>query len=243
MRAFWSMLILLSPWPAQAAGLQEAIAAYVEVLRLEEQYSEASAEEGQELTDALQSARSRLREIEKADKSDWNIWERETMARISSGRPGPRASDPKAIDFLTSTHPESRKISPLEWTAIRNWLGKATQEDLLVRAFGISELPATQLPAAKVRIVWVLDPFRRLLRAKGSPEKADLERLDLEVETVEISPFSRVEDQAEELRHYLNSRQRGPYLLASSGSASAVVLKLLDLHPSLRRSGKACAAG
>jgi hypothetical protein len=84
------------------------------------------------------------------------------------------------------------------------------------------------------QLVWVKDPFRKLLPSPDSLEKSELEKINPGLITLEISAFPSIDDQAEELRHSVLSLGEKNFVLVSDGEASAVVLKMLDLYPGLR---------
>jgi len=227
---------LLCPLAAQAStSMEEAFEAYVKVKQIEAKLSLAEQEEShQELAAALTSAKIEFHSIARSDQEELESWERKALERVVKTKPAPKKADPEALAFLKKSFGEAKSLSVLEWQVVQDFFGRVTQESFLKESFGAGELASSQALGKNIKVVLILDPFRRLLGNKNALEREDLEKLNLSVDAVEISSFSSVENQADELRHYLLKRSNEPYVLVSSGEASAVVHKLLDLHPSFR---------
>jgi hypothetical protein len=226
-------LFLLLPLGAQASPLGEVFSAYVKVRQAEEGLTLEPDEEGrQKLSASLTEARIGFHDaLESKDK--WENWEKALFHRLE--KRSPATTEAKAMAFLQSNFTQPKELSPLEWQAIAEWFGKNTQEAFLRESFAIRELPLAKGEAPQ--IVWVKDPFRKLLPSPDRLEKTELEKLNPGVITLEISAFPSIDDQAEELRHEILSLGEKEFVLVSDGEASALVMKMLDLYPGLRERG------
>lgn len=235
-RSLFLAAILLCPLAAQAStSMEEAFDAYVKVKQIEAKLSLAEQEESrQELAAALTSAKIEFHSIARSDHEELESWEKKALERVTKTKPAPKKVDPEALAFLKKSFGDAKSLSVLEWQVVQEFFGRVTQESFLKESFGAGELAKIAPSEKNIKVILILDPFRRLLGSKDSLEKKDLEELNLSVDAVEISSFASVENQAEELRHYLLKKSNESYVLVSSGEASAVVHKLLDLHPSFR---------
>lgn len=223
-------LLLLFPLTAPASPLGEVFSAYVKVRQAEEGLLLETQEEArQKLSARLTEARIGFHDALEAEHQ-WEDWEKPLLRRIE--KRSPAANEPKAMAFLQANFTRPKELSPLEWQAIGEWFGNAAQEKFLRESFALQELPATkgEIP----QLVWVKDPFRKLLRSPDSLDKSELEKINPGLITLEVSAFPSIDDQAEELRHAILSLGEKNFVLVSDGDASAVVLKMLDIYPGLR---------
>jgi hypothetical protein len=238
-----ALYLALLPLEASAtASFQDAFHAYVKVRQIEEKLAITAinsqldpvdqASELKTLNASLTEARIAFHSVARSDQEELEPWEKQVLARLEKKKPAKKEA--AALPFLSSAFPNAKKFSALEWLALQEWFGQETQEEFLRQIFPMRELARSTQSGNPSKIVWVLDPFRRLLNPAERIEKADLEKLGASVTPVEISSFASVENQAEELRHFLLSKSSEPFVLVSSGEASAVVNKMLDLYPALR---------
>lgn len=223
-------LLLFIPLSAPASPLGEAFSAYVKVRQAEEGLSLETREEArQKLSANLTEAKIKFHDTVEAQEK-WEDWETALFRRLE--KRATAANEPHSMAFLQANFAQPKELSPLEWQVIGEWFGKATQEKFLRESFALQELPAAKGEAPQ--IVWVKDPFRKLLPSPDSLEKSELEKINPELITLEMSAFPNIDDQAEELRHSILSLGEKNFVLVSDGEASAVVLKMLDLYPGLR---------
>lgn len=141
---------------------------------------------------------------------------------------------------LAELLPGHKGFSVFEWQVLSELYGKQRQEELLRSSFGVSSLPEA-IPG-KETVLWITSPsFPILGRAEAAREKAEraeavkrLEAMGYKVEELGTSPFTRLEDLAEDLQQKLRARLAGgPALLLSHGGASAVLFHTIDLYPAL----------
>lgn len=223
-------LLLLIPLSSAASPLGNVFSAYVKVRQAEEGLAlETKEDSRQKLSANLTEARIGFHDALEAEHK-WEDWEKALLRRVE--KRSPALTEPKAAAFLQANFQQAKELSPLEWQVIGEWFGKPAQEKFLREIFALQELPAEKGPAQQ--LVWVKDPFRKLLPSADSLEKSELEKLDPELITLEMSAFPSIDDQAEELRHSILSLGEKNFVLVSDGEASAVVLKMLDLYPGLR---------
>jgi hypothetical protein len=256
LRIFLFLLALGSnnAWCA-STSFRDAFQAHSKVRRLEEEENLLSARsdmEDDEKQAALQKVSAQLTQaridfqaVGRMDGEKLSPWERQALDRILKGKDKKKAPafDKLALSFLADSFPKARKLSPLEWQVVGEWFGPATQDAFLKTVFAMEEPPRTP-PAddRSVSIVWVVDPFTRFL-ARSELERRnydqsnsvkELRTLGYAVEELPVSPFPRIEDQAEELHLALMKRiERGEFVLISSGSASAILHRTLDINSGL----------
>lgn len=251
-RLFLLIALLLPPGAHATSSMEDAFHAYVKVRQAEERLATIEAEAQNQPEEAaakklalqatLTDARIAFQGVLRSDQAELTGWEKEVLDRVEKKKPA--KSLPEAGPFLAAHFPKAKNFSALEWLVVQEWFGRETQEKFLRESFAMEEISATRslasvpavepAPVPVEKIIWILDPYRKILTSTDSPEKTELTKLGHEIETMELSAFSNVEDQAEELRHFLISKGDQPYILASTGEASAVVNKMLDLHPSFR---------
>jgi len=240
---YLALFLALLPLEASAsASFQDAFHAYVKVRQIEEKLAVTAQNSQLDPVDqvaALKDLRSNLTEakiafhgVGRSDQQELEKWEKSVLARVEKKKPAQKEIE--ALPFLTASFPDAKKFSALEWLAVQEWFGQETQEEFLRHTFPMQELAHSSPTKQQPKLVWVLDPFRRLLNPAERIEKADLEKFSASVTPVEISSFASVENQADELRHFILSKSAEPFVLVSSGEASAVVNKMLDLYPALR---------
>ncbi len=242
MKWFWVFFLL--SLPAEAALLQEAFTAQITIQQLEGKLKilsartdltpEAQKREQRKLSADLTAARIALNDILAASAED--PWEQTILQRIAAKKPATNSLDPEALKFLETNLPAGKLLSVLEWNLIQIWFGRTTQEAYLRQAFSMEEAPTEPKLALleNAKIIWVLNPYRKILPSSDSPEAKDVAALNSKIETLEISGFPELDAQAQELRLFLRKFNNAPLVLVSSGEASAMVNKMLDLYPALR---------
>lgn len=216
------ILLFLAPALAKASSLEEAFTGYVKLRQLEEKGPSPE----------LSQAHAGLPQLLQPD-AELAGWQKALMQRVALKKPA--RPEAEGLAYLEKTYPQARRLSPLEWEIIREWFGPQTQEAFLRSAFRISDLEteATATLTSAIKIIWVLDPYGRLYGDSTPLKKQALEKDFPSLETLAITPFSQVENQADELKQFLLS-QKQPFVLVSGGDASAIVHKTLDLYPGLR---------
>lgn len=144
-------------------------------------------------------------------------------------------------DELSTAYPGNKTYSVFEWQVLAEHYGKARQEEMLQRTFGVETLGREGKGGG--RVLWITSPsFPILSRAELEKENADrtkamksLRALGYEVEELATSPFTRMEDLADDLQKHLRPKlETGtPVFLISQGAASTVLLHTFDLFPEL----------
>ncbi|RZA05315.1 MAG: hypothetical protein EOP11_13095 [Proteobacteria bacterium] len=223
--------------------MEDAFYAYAKARKLEQQLALVPLQEdlgpaeraamARDLDANLTEARITFHAVLRSDQEQLDPWEKELLAKIAAKKAtGDKAFDPAKLTYLEETFPDAQNLSPLEWTILAEWFGKPTQAAFLRKAFDAEELPRGG-PGRHARLLLLADPYA----AGGTaPALAELKKAGHEVEVLHLSAFARLDDLAEELRGLLNSRHGEPVFLVSEGNASAVVLRMLDLSPRMRRS-------
>lgn len=194
--------------------------------------SERTYQEQQEMAQKWRQALAQAETERRRISPELPAWQQEVMR----GKRLPSSSRKEALEFLRLSFPTPRRLPAQAWPLMRRWFGRETTETFLQESFATAQLPKLSAPKeqAPVRLVWVLDPYRKL-PAAGSPlTSQEIQQSDRRIETVEVTPFPQLEDQAEGLHLALTNRSEEPYVLVSNGHASAVVFKMLDLYPALR---------
>lgn len=144
-----------------------------------------------------------------------------------------------------SPPPAHKAFSVFEWQVLAELYGKDKQEELLRGTFGVDSLPAAS--PGREAVLWITSPsFPILPRVEAAREKAGrdettrrLKALGYKVEELGTSPFTRMEDLAEDLQQKLRARlAAGPALLLTQGGASAVLFHTIDLYPALAQQGE-----
>jgi hypothetical protein len=174
-------------------------------------------------------------------------WQLEILKKAGSQK-GATAVDRAGLDFLNRTYGSKAKAwAPVEWEVVGDWFGRPTEDSFLKSIFSMDSVPATPPTAGPPRaFVWVTDPLSRYL-SKSELDRANLEhervkknlaKQGISVEDVEVAAFSSLDEQAEGLHLALAKRLTAgtPFFLVSSGYASAVLNRTLDLNPLLLRS-------
>jgi hypothetical protein len=234
---FLLTLLLVPQLALSSPELEDAFAAYVKVRQWEERIAalplrtdlldnERAAQKA-EMTEKLAAARREFQEFKNAEMEPWGL---EALANLQTGKKH-EVSPKEALPFLESSFPEAKTLSFLEWEAIGDFFGRANQRAFLAKVFPPQTFAEKNVAERKVPIVWVMDPFRKMLSAEAKKPSAPWEKA---AQKVEISAFGTVEEQAEEL--YVRLHREESFVLISSGNASAVVYKMLDLYPALRSS-------
>lgn len=163
------------------------------------------------------------------------------LSKVSSELPSPiwqqiRARKPVKMSFaeLQTSLSDQKKFSALEWRIAREWFGAKNTMELQKKTFPVAK-NSQQLAQIlqKEKTLWILDPYRKILASEGTAEPEMLKKEFPNIEIVELSPYGNAESQAEELKNILHKRLHQKINLVSSGGASSIVLKTLDLHPSL----------
>jgi hypothetical protein len=261
MRAYW-FLLLLAVFPLQALATPEAFSesfrAYVKVRGLEEEKALISERvdldpksrelRSQELGRQLMQARQYFKNSLQAEQlSPWEKDRLEDMTALPMDKAAKMDKvDPTSLEFLAKAFPQPKQLSPLAWKTLIDAFGPTTQRAFLRSTFQVEDLkPAPPAPGAKeITLLWISNPFERYLsKQEASSRKSAVSRAQQElkqagykVEQLELSPYGRLDDQAEELRSALDTRlEKGKVLLVSSEEGSAVLRHALDLNPRLLR--------
>lgn len=227
-------LLCLAPPSARAtASLRDAFHAQAAVKSAEEESRllralEADSKEAEQAEARLTEARIRYHSIRQVDAEDLEPWQRELLDGKKIAR-GPHPN-PQHLSFLQTYLPEARQFSAFEWQLVEQWFGNPTQEAFLRWAFAADEV-AQEESKEDPPLLWIQNSHR-IMGSAAVAEEAAMKALG--AEPLRLSAFARIEEQAEELRRQLVERS-GSALLVSSGEASAVVLKMLDLHPGIRQ--------
>jgi hypothetical protein len=242
-------------WSA-STGFKDAFRAYLDMRRLEEEHSlfslrtdlEAGVHQSElgAISARLTQARIDFHAILPAERSSLSPWEQRVLERVSAKKAAKekraeKSEDESALAFLRDYFPQARQLSAFEWSAITELFGLPTQRAFFAQVFQPSGAPErSQGPAQAV--VWVNTvTFPILSTAEMEKEKTErkkandkIRRLGHEVEEITVSPFIRVEDQAEDLQKLLRKRiAKGPFFVVTRGSASALLLRTFDFHPEL----------
>lgn len=240
---------------AGSTTFQDSFRAFLDMRKLEEQTSllaartdlepEAMRTQLQALSARLTQARIDFHSILPEEQSDTSPWELQVLRRLEKNKAAkePKTADPEALAFLKEAYPTASSLSAFEWQVISEFFGTATQRDFLDSTFAIHAEPAaTKEKTGKRFAVWVNTPAFPILskqdQARQKSERAIADRklaaLGYQTEEINVSPFIRMEDQAEDLQKLLKSRLKiGEFVLLSHGAASAVLFRAFDLYPDL----------
>ena len=155
---------------------------------------------------------------------------------------------------LAKLFPESKGISPLEWQGIMEIFGNKAQQKFLSETFAIATeensavINSNKLVGKSEKILFLDNSLRKLSLIEGgalselkpylnaiNPTEivASLKAEGFDAELLSLSPFAKFDDQVEELYRILQNREEH-FNLVSAGETSAIVLRALDLYPSLR---------
>jgi hypothetical protein len=192
----------------------------------------------------IKVAQGEFRTALDAELTAFEPWERPLVEALRRGSKSPTPEKKPALEFLREAFPQAHEWSPLEWRFVAEWFGVATQETFLRESFAAREWkPKSGSATQKLKILWVVDPYRKLLdptqaQHPAQAESERLARLGHEVKILELTAFDRVEDQVEELRNLFLAQHEEPFLLVSSGDASAIIYRTLDTYSGLRRNAK-----
>ncbi len=252
MRQVLFLFLLLAVGGPADAALLDAFPFYIEARQLEEelQLLPFQIEDKSERAPLLQARRAKAQAAYAAElrrDSPAPGWSASiAQALLASKKPPaiPTAEEAQAVALIKTKFPNARQFSALEWSVIREWFGREVQETFLRETFSMQEL--NKAPSkGKGRLIWILDPYRKLLHSSSgqdttpyAAERKTLENLGYQVDILQLTAFEHVEDQAEELKHFLFSQLGSPFTLVTAGDASAILLKTLDLYPSLRANEK-----
>ncbi len=164
------------------------------------------------------------------------------------------------LKFLWELHPDPRALTVLEWKMLGIVVGENIRNTFLLTAFSPEPWNNTRAPAADAKssfqgntteLVYIENEYQwnsagneiqRMMANLPEPQVlkkgvARLEKLGIKVHTMALSPFPNIDDQAHELEHsfeVLKRKTSAPIIILSSGLASAVVYRWLDLHPENR---------
>jgi hypothetical protein len=140
---------------------------------------------------------------------------------------------------LQNIFPDAKDFSLLEWRIFREWFGEKNQSLQLKTTFPVSQKKDALIqPLQAQKILWILDPYRKMVSEKENIEPASFLPKNARLEIIELSPYGNADSQAEELKNILYVKAINPTTLISSGGASAIVMKTLDLNPALRMNEK-----
>jgi hypothetical protein len=251
-------ILLLLPVTSRAGGsssisFRDAFRAYVKMRQLEEKSRIADRrhdiEEGarlelkSKLTSDLTEARIDFQAFLMPGEKGLSDWERQTLRKVGGAKDA--SPDKAGLDFLSSAYAaKAARWTPLEWQCAAEWFGHPTADAFLKSVFAMDELPAdAPAPNGKRTVVWVADPLQRFM-AKDQASKVtagraslrnQLEKQGYVVEDLEVGAFTRLDEQAEDLHLALAQKitDGTPFTLVSSGYASALLLRTLDLNPGL----------
>jgi hypothetical protein len=144
-----------------------------------------------------------------------------------------------SLNEIQKAFPDTKEFSLLEWRIFREWFGDKNQAAQLHSNFSISKnKDALAEPLKAPKILWILDPYRKMVSDRTILEPTNLLAKNPKIEIIELSPYGNAESQAEELKNILNVKAKEHITLISTGGASSIVMKTLDLNPSLRASEK-----
>lgn len=226
-------------------SLEDAFYAYSNSRKLEQQLAllprqadlnpDERLTQARELDAALTEARIAFHAVLRSDREKLDPWEAELLEKVAARKKTNfTALSEEHLRYLQTSFPEAQNFSPLEWAVLEEWFGKPTQEAFLRWAFQAHELKS-QPEEKKTRLLVLADPFRRSGK-KSVPAADELKRRGHDVEVLELSAFTKLDDLAEDLRRALAARDQSPAFLVSEGDGSALVLRMLDLYPRMRRS-------
>lgn len=141
--------------------------------------------------------------------------------------------------YLELNHKDGKFLSSLEWTSIASVYGDCAYKKFVKTNFNISEINTpseiTPVPIHKeTEVILVSLPLQKEL-IKDQKNKDELG--DYSFHEFIISSYGSLEEQAEELSHFLQMRKNKetPVLLLSHEESSGIVRKYLDLHPGSRK--------
>lgn len=237
-----ALLLTIAPTLAQASPpLEDAFFAYAKARKIEQQLKLLPLQEemnpadralqARELDAALTEARISFHAVLRSDHATLDPWEEELLQKVAAKKKtGLTRFSAEHLTYLQETFPEAENLSPLEWALLEEWFGKPTATAFLRTAFHAQELPR-EGETRKARLLFLADPYKK----ENPAALAELKRAGHDVEVLRLTPFARLDDLAEELRHALAERKGEPTFLVSEGDASAVMLRMLDLAPRMRR--------
>jgi hypothetical protein len=256
MKAFTLLTALLFTLPAFGAegsgAFRDAFHAYVNLRRLEEKSQIAERrpdlEEGERINQArklaaeITSARIDFQAFLRPGDTELSPWEQSVLKLAGASRLA--ASDKTALDFLSTAYPKAATAwSPAEWQCAADWFGTGVTDSFLKITFHMEEAIAGPGRAGAVnKVLWITDPAGLSVnKAEAASHKAKragaislLKQKGFIVKEIEIHPFTRFDDQAEELLSALErSLKDAPSVVVSGGNASAVLLHTFDLNPRL----------
>lgn len=135
---------------------------------------------------------------------------------------------------IVELFPDGKKFSVSEWKVFQEWFGDSITQKFQKELFPISKDPTLLKAQIKEKnILWILDPYRKILSTENTLDPVSLKSIAPNLEIVELSPYGNSESQADELKSILQVRLKKKYTIISSGGASAIMMKTLDLHPAL----------
>lgn len=197
---------------------------WFEKLGVEDAKTEALSSE-----DCLPVAKARYQAFLKQSQS-------QDPSKFWSDLGSPKANLSKHFSYseITQLFTDGKKFSVSEWKVFQEWFGDSFtqrfQEELFPSVKNESILKAQ---VENKNILWILDPYRKILSTENSLDPEQIRAKIKNLEIVELSPYGNSDSQAEELKNILQIRLKKKHTLISSGRASAILLKTLDLHPSL----------
>lgn len=189
--------------------------------------------------------RERVQQLLKRQKSQFQSFGR-TVRENSARHPASLEVDKSALEFLHKRYPTPKRLSALEWLVISEWYGPRTQEAFLKIAFSMQGSQAS--PAREqAELLWIQSPFQKLaaestdtfrhfqrwLRA-SEKTKEFVNATGMQTQSLDLSAFVKVDDQAEELFRLLKDRHKEGMVVVTTGEASAIMHRAIDLHPEMR---------
>lgn len=241
---------LLYSVPAYSASeaFRDAFRAYVKVRQVEEQSRILQQQTGwdeivkkaelRKLSAMLTEARIDFHAVLEDEQKAFAPWELATLGKVAKLKKNKSKDLPPP---LAEIFPNARSFSVLEWQLVREWFGEKSQDAFLRDTFaGDSKKPEKK--DSKVTVALINDPFVHMLpsgqrtqrKAEQQAARKQLEKAGHTVHEIALSLFTRMEDQAEELRlELMKEMEKGSFVIVSSGRSSAIVLRTFDLNPGL----------
>lgn len=244
-----SLLYLLSfACPAYAAPdlFRDAVNSYMEMRIAEENWKleklskETDEEKLQKLSNELTQKRIEFNTMVKTEQKEYLPWQKQIFAK---GKALPYQIE--TIEYLSKNFTEARNYSPFQWRVLHELFGSRNQEAFFKISQKVEEIGTGSLKdEEKQNVIVVYEPFARVfaksapMLAENDPIVIDLKKNGHNTETLQLSAYPKIDDQADELYRLLIERTGEPTAIVTSNESSAVMLRCLDLHPDLRKSKK-----
>lgn len=236
-------VVLAFPFPLASHGhghTEQGFDTYLEIRKLEHKLTYTEYRTDLEAEEKLEE-RERIALLLKAKRAEF-----QAEARGTNRKPASLSADKDALDFLQKRYPAPKRLSSLEWLAISEWFGTATQEAFLKTAFSVQRAQGARV-RENANILWVEAPFQKLALEssdvfrgfsrwlRASERTRDfVKRSGLRTDSLQLSAFTRIDDQAEELFRVLKEKKSEGVFVVTTGEASAIMHRAMDLHPEMR---------